>query len=407
MLAVTPLLQAADIRKGRPESVDMSSERLDRIKPFMQAYIDDGKLAGVQTLVARRGRIVHFESMGTLNLDTGEPLKEDSLFRIYSMTKPVVSLAAMMLHEEGKFQLNEPIAKYLPAFDGVKVYTDKGLVDTTHKPTIRELMSHTAGLTYGIFGNTEVDKMYRERKILGNEGPQTIEELVNVLGEVPLLHQPGTRWRYSVSVDVLGRLIEVVSGMPLDEFLDERLFTPLGMDDTFFEVPDDKEYRFGTNHRRNREGKLIVTDRPESSNYTSEVTLFSGGGGLVSTTMDYLRFCQMLLNGGELDGVRIVSPKTIETMTLNHLPKGEKSGYGERPGVAGTVGFGLGFGVTTEPPLTSLGSKGEFSWGGLAGTIFWVDPEEDLTAILMVQMVRNPYPLRAQFRTLVYQSLTD
>jgi CubicO group peptidase (beta-lactamase class C family) len=331
-------------------------------------------------------------------------LKSDSLFRIYSMSKPIVTTAAMMLHEEGKFQLDEPVAKYLPAFDKTKVLVNGIEVEATHKFTIRELMSHTAGLSYGIFGDSTVDRQYRAAKILSEA---TLEEMVDDLGKIPLLYQPGSRWVYSVSVDVLGRLVEVISGMPLDTFLAERMFTPLGMKDTFFQVPADKVSRFGTNHNRNREGQLTVMDRPADSNYTKEVTFFSGGGGLVSTAMDYLRYSQMMLNGGSLNGVQIVSPKTVELMASNHLQAGVSSGFGERPGAASTFAFGLGFGVATERPLDSLGSKGEFNWGGAAGTIFWVDPEEELTAVLMVQMMSSPYPLRTQFKNLVYQAITD
>lgn len=383
----------------------MSSERLERIKPFMAKYVEENKLAGVITLIARNGTIVHFEKVGKLNVDTGEELEFDSLFRIYSMTKPIVTVAAMMLYEEGKFQLEEPVSKYLPAFKGTKVLVNGQEVEQDHPFTIRELMSHTAGLTYGIFGDTTVDRAYREAGILREHA--TLEEMVEVLGDIPLLYQPGTRWVYSVSVDVLGRLIEVIAGQPLDEYLDERLFSPLDMTDTFFQVPAGKLDRFGTNHARDpKTGELRVVDRPEDSAFTRDVTFFSGGGGLVSTAMDYLRFSQMLLNGGELDGVRILSPKTIELMTINHLGEGVTSGFGERPGVAGTFGFGLGFGVATAQPRVSVGSEGEYNWGGAAGTIFWVDPKEDLTAVLMVQMMSNPYPLRGQFKVLTYQAIT-
>lgn len=403
VLFCAPIL-AADLGRAKPESVGMSSERLARIKPFMQAYVDENKLAGITTVIARRGKIVHFETVGKLNLDTGEPLKADSLFRIYSMTKPVVTTAAMMLHEEGKFQLDEPVAKYLPAFKDVKVLVDGEEVEATHPFTIRELMSHTAGLTYGIFGNTPVDLMYREAKVMQKKN---LEEMVDAMGAIPLLYQPGTRWVYSLSVDVLGRLIEVISGEPLDQYLENHMFKPLGMKDTFFEVPKDKLNRFGTNHVRNREGVLTVMDRPETSQYASDVTFFSGGGGLVSTAMDYMRYSQMMLNGGMLDKVRIVSPKTIEVMTTNHLKEGVRSGFGERPGVMGSFAFGLGFGVAIDDPLMSLGSRGEYNWGGAAGTVFWIDPEEELTAVLMVQMMSSPYPLRTQFKNLVYQAITD
>ena len=403
------VVNADDLKKAKPESVGMSSERLERIKPYMQAYVDNDELAGMVTLIARKGKIVHFEEVGKLNLDTGKKLEKDSLFRIYSMTKPIVTTAAMMLYEEGKFQLTDPVSMYLPAFKGVKVLVDGEEVDATHEFTIRELMSHTAGLTYGVFGNTEIDQAYRAAfwEQTGENKVATIEEMVNEMGDIPLLYQPGTKWVYSLSVDVLGRLIEVVSGQALDVFLQERMFGPLDMDDTFFEVPKNKVKRFGTNHQRSKDGILTVMDRPESSAFANEVTFFSGGHGLVSTAMDYMRYSQMMLNGGELEGVRIVSPTTIELMTRNQLNEGLKSGYGERPGVAGTLGFGLGFGVATAPPKVGSGSKGEFSWGGAAGTLFWIDPDEELTAVLMVQMMRNPINLRAQFKALTYQAIVE
>jgi CubicO group peptidase (beta-lactamase class C family) len=381
----------------------MSSERLERITSYMKKYVDDKKMLGITTLVARKGKIVHFETVGKLNLDTGAPLKKNSLFRIYSMTKPIVTVAAMMLHEEGKFQLNEPIAKYLPAFKNTKVLINGKEVEQDHPFTIRELMSHTAGFTYGIFGKTSVDKAYNDAGILQS---RNLEEMVKKLAKIPLLHQPGTKWEYSVSVDVLARFVEVISGMSIDKFLEQRMFKPLGMEDTFFQVPESKSARFGTNNIRDKEGKLSVFDRPESGKYTKDVTFFSGGGGLVSTPMDYMKFSQMMLNGGELNGVRLLSPKTIELMSTNHLPDGvNEAGLGERPGDAGILGFGLGFGVLMDQPLTTLGSKGTYSWGGAATTIFWIDPEEELVGILMAQMMNNPYQLRLQIKNLVYQAV--
>jgi len=404
-MAATNDIFAAGQGLVRPSRVGMSADRLARIQPFMKQYIDNGDLAGIVTLVARNGKIVHFEKTGKLNVETGEEIELDSLFRIYSMTKPIVSVALMMLYEQGKFGLDEPVSKYLPAFSETKVLVDGQEVEQEYEFTIRNLLSHTAGLTYGVLGDTDVDKMYREAKILSNKD---LAEMVSLLGNIPLLYQPGTKWVYSVSVDVAGRLIEVLSGYPLDEYLDRQIFTPLDMEDTFFEVPSDKVSRFGTNHQRDREtGKLTVIDRPADSRYTKQVTFFSGGGGLVSTAGDYFKFSQMLLNGGEANRVRLLSPKTIELMTRNHLPTGVSSGFGERPGVAGTFGFGLGFGVATSAPLTTHGSAGTYTWGGAAGTIFWVDPKENLTAILMVQMMRNPVPLRSQFRTLVYSAIVD
>jgi CubicO group peptidase (beta-lactamase class C family) len=403
-LVATPVL-AAEIARASAETVGMSTDRLERIKPLMQRYVDEGKLAGIITLVARHGKIVHFEQVGKLNLDTGAALQDDALFRIYSMSKPIVSVAAMMLYEEGKFQLDEPVEKYLPAFKGAKVLIDGVEVEANHPFTIRELMSHQAGLTYGVFSNTAVDQRYRAAKILGN---QDLAEMVEALGKIPLRYQPGTQWVYSVSADVLGRLVEVLADQPLDEYLQQKIFAPLQMPDTFFEVPADKLARFGTNHKQDPDtGGLIVVDRPATSRFAKDVTFFSGGGGLVSSAMDYLRFTQMLVNGGELDGVRILGRKTVELMTANHLAEGVKSGFGERPGVAGTFGFGLGFGIATSLPLSTLGSSGLYTWGGAAGTIFWNDPQEDLTAVLMVQMMQNPYPLRAQFNNLVYQAITE
>jgi CubicO group peptidase (beta-lactamase class C family) len=396
---------AADLDRAKPKAVGMSAERLARIKPFMQQYVDDKKLAGIVTVIARKGKIIHFENVGKLNIETGEDIQKDSLFRIYSMTKPIVSVAAMMLLEEGKFQLDDPVEKYLPAFKDAMVLVEDIEVPQSHPFTIRELMSHQAGLTYGVFSDTAVDKRYRAAKILRNKD---LAEMVEALGQIPLLNQPSSKWVYSVSADVLGRLIEVISGQPLDEFLLLRMFTPLKMQDSFFEVPNNKIQRFGTNHRLDVEtNALAVVDRPDSSTFANDVTFFSGGGGLVSTAADYLRFSQMLLNGGELDGIRIISPKSIELMTTNHLAPGVKSGFGERPGVAGTFGFGLGFGIATAQPLTGLGSLGEYTWGGAAGTIFWNDPKEDLTAVLMVQMMRNPYPLRSEFKNLVYQAIVE
>jgi CubicO group peptidase (beta-lactamase class C family) len=408
---LSPLIIASDFQKVTPEDVGMSSERLARIIPYMEHFVESGELAGVQTLIARDGKVVHFDQVGKLNLETGERLQEDSLFRIYSMTKPIASTAAMILYEEGYFQLNDPVEKYLPEFKGAQVLMDGQLVDTNHPFTIRELMSHTAGLTYGIFGNTPVDQKYQaaiwEKGLGFKENIKDLDDLVDVMGTLPLQYQPGEQWVYSLSVDVLGALIERVADQPLDEFLAERIFKPLGMVDTFFQVPKHKLRRFGTLHMRSQDNQLMVVDKPETSPYANKVTLFSAGGGLVSTSMDYLRYSQMMLNGGELNGVRIISPTTVDLMTRNQLGLGVKTGFGELPGVEGTLGFGLGFGVATAPPKTGSGSVGEYTWGGAAGTVFWIDPKENLVAILMVQMMQNPIDLRAKFKTLTYQAITE
>ena len=425
LLAMSILASAyvtgADLTTTKPERVGMSTDRLTRIGTLMQAYVDQEAIAGSVTLIARKGKIVHFEPTGVLNLDTGEPMQNDSLFRIYSMTKPITSVAAMLLFEQGKFQLDDPIAQYLPEFSNVKVLVDGNLVNPDHAPTIRELLSHTAGLTYGIFSNTEVDKLYREalwgdRAMLDltkyrGDGMESrvkdLDELSKTIASIPLLYQPGSQWVYSISVDILGRLIEVISGQSLDQFLQQEIFDPLEMEDTFFEIPKDKIARFGTNHIVDKDGNLIVVDRPESSDYSKPVSLFSGGGGLVSSTMDYLRFAQMLLNGGELNGVQLLSPTTVALMQRNQLTDTSSRGFSDRPNTAGTVGFGLGIGIATSEQKLSATEVGAYSWGGMAGTLFWVDPEHELVAILMVQRIYSPEAIRSKFRNLTYQAITE
>ncbi len=421
IIVLTPLASSKDLPTVRPEIVGMSSERLARIKPLLQRYVDEGKVAGIQTLIARKGKIVHFEQVGKLDLDTHSALREDSLFRIYSMTKPITTTAAMILYEEGKLQLDDPVEKYLPAFKNKKVLVDGELVDATHAITIRELMSHTAGLTYGIFGNSVIDQKYRVAMF--GEGHQfsfnnttinadaskikTLDDLVSAIGPIPLQYQPGTQWVYSLSVDILGAVIEKVSGQSLDAFMLERLFKPLRMNDTFFEVPKEKLQRFGTLQAKDAGGKLMVIDRPKTSDFANNVTFFSGGGGLVSSAMDYLRYSQMMLNGGELDGIRILSPTTIDLMTRDQLTQSARLGYDPRPGIMGDVSFGLGFGLAVKAPRVRSGSKGSYRWAGIAGTDFWIDPKEDLTAMILVQMMGYPPALRNEFKTLVYQAITE
>ena len=421
MMVLTPLASSKDLPTVRPEIVGMSSERLARIKPLLQRYVDEGKVAGIQTLIARKGKIVHFEQVGKLDLDTHSALREDSLFRIYSMTKPITTTAAMILYEEGKLQLDDPVEKYLPAFKNKKVLVDGELVDATHAITIRELMSHTAGLTYGIFGNSVIDQKYRVAMF--GEGHQfsfnnttinadaskikTLDDLVSAIGPIPLQYQPGTQWVYSLSVDILGAVIEKVSGQSLDAFMLARLFKPLRMNDTFFEVPKEKLQRFGTLQAKDAGGKLMVIDRPKTSDFANNVTFFSGGGGLVSSAMDYLRYSQMMLNGGELDGIRILSPTTIDLMTRDQLTQSARLGYDPRPGIMGDVSFGLGFGLAVKAPRVRSGSKGSYRWAGIAGTDFWIDPKEDLTAMILVQMMGYPPALRNEFKTLVYQAITE
>lgn len=408
---LSSLAIADNLSYSSPASVGMSAEALERIAPLLQQYVDDGELVGVVSMLARHGKIVHFENYGTLDMNTGAPIEKDSLFRIYSMSKPITTVAAMMLYEEGKFQLTDPVSKFLPEFANLKVMGEGGsMVAPDRAMTMQMLMSHTAGLSYGVFGDTLVDRQYRDAEILGNTD---LAEMTSRLGEIPLQYQPGTRFHYSVSVDVLGRVVEVLSGQPLDEFFEQRIFTPLEMTDTFFEVPADKKPRFGTNHSFDPRTKTLeVSDSPETSAFANEVTFFSGGGGLVSSTEDYMRFSQMLLNGGELDGARILGRKTIEFMTQNHLPGifgGPSSNTNaDLYGMSRGTGFGLGFAVIEDPAgAGGITSAGEFYWGGAAGTIFWIDPVEDLIGIVMIQHMNVQVPLRNTFKAVSYGAIIE
>lgn len=406
LLITLPLqLVAEELSFAEPEEVGMSSEALQAIDPMMKRFVDSGQLQGIVTMVARRGEVVYFDKYGKLNAETGAAIDLDSLFRIYSMTKPVVTVAAMTLYEEGKFQLTDPVAKYLPEFKNTQVMVDGELVEQKSPITIQQLMSHTAGLTYGLFGNSEVDQMYQKAGILQEA---TLEEFVSDVAELPLLFQPGERWNYSVAVDVLGRMIEVISGQPLEVFLEERIFTPLTMEDTFFQVPGDKLDRFGTNHQFNGEGELQILSRPEAGQYV-DVQFVSGGGGLISSAEDYMRFCQMMLNGGELHGQRILGRKTVEYMSRNHLDGifTNTDGTGASSGRPG-FGFGLGFAVTLDPQASgTVGSVGEYYWSGVAGTIFWIDPVEELITVSMIQQRGSRVPLRETLKAITYGAITD
>jgi CubicO group peptidase (beta-lactamase class C family) len=385
-----------------PDSVGLSPERLSRISEAMQPYVENDKVAGLMTLVYRRGEIAHYETYGQRDLQTEAPMTPNTLFRIYSMTKPITTVAALMLYEEGHFQLDDPVARYLPAFEDVQVYdtTASGeptRVEPRRPMTIRDLLTHTSGLTYGVFSDTPVDSMYREAGVLDDD--RTLAAMVDTLGTLPLLHHPGETWHYSVSTDVLGRLVEVVSGQSLDTFFQTRIFEPLGMDDTMFEVPSSEMDRFATNYAVAEDGSLTARDRKESSAFAAPVTRLSGGGGLVSTMDDYLRFARMLLNEGALNGTRLLSPKTVDLMTRNHLDGTFEPGWG----------FGLGVRVTTDLTDTQmLGSEGTYEWSGAANTYFFVDPKEELIGMVWTQLwPHGLYPISPDFRVSVYQSIVD
>ena len=387
-----------------PENVGFSSARLDRITGMLQRYVDEGKLAGMVALVARHGEVAYQQCVGQMDVATEKPMQRDALFRIFSMTKPIASVALMMLYEEGRFHLTDPVSRFIPGFTDVKVYAGEDeLADLDRDIAIHHLLSHTSGLGYGLEEADPIDLFYREANIL--RADETLADKMDRLVELPLAFQPGTAWRYSVAVDVIGRLIEVIAGMPLDVFLQQRIFEPLGMVDTAFYTPVDKKARLATLYGLGKEIKLTDLSGEEMDWMAKDYApkFLSGGGGLVSTTADYARFCQMMLNRGELDGERLLGRKTVELMTTNHLPAGM------HPTNDAGGGFGLGFRILTDLAQSRiLGSVGAYSWGGAASTSFWIDPQEDLFGVLMLQLMFNQdYPIGQDFRVLTYQALVD
>jgi CubicO group peptidase (beta-lactamase class C family) len=411
-IVVCPAAWSQGLPSATPEDVGVSSARLTRIDDFVERHLEAHHFAGAVTAVARRGSVVQFKTYGMQDVEAGVPMAKDSIFRIYSMTKPVTSVAVMMLFEEGRFLLDDPVSRFLPEFKGLEVGVDvieeatgeKVLttVPANREVTIRDLLRHTSGLTYGFWGTSMVDKLYLEKGVFDRD--DTLEATVAKLGTIPLKHQPGTVWEYSVSTDVLGRLIEVVSGQRFDEYLRDRIFGPLGMTDTGFFVPPDKVGRLTAVYTPNEDNTAVAPQDPDRAwNFAKPTRRLSGGGGLVSTTADYLRFAQMLLNGGSLDGERILSRTTIELMTGNHL-----AGIADR-GALGPYGFGLGFMITPGRGTSgSILSEGAFGWGGMAHTVFWIDPREELIGIFMIQILpESPLAYRDLFKSVVYQAIID
>ena len=397
-----------------PESVGFSSQRLSRVNKMMQGYIDDSKLASGLTMLARRGETFHFEPYGVLDLESGTPVERDTLFRIYSMTKPITSAAVMMLYEEGHFSLDDPVGKFIPELASMKVYDGMGetgirLVDQQQPITIRHLLTHTSGLSYGFHQDSPIEQMYREANI--TDPNSTLQEMAEKLGKLPLVTQPGAKWRYSNATDVLGYLVEVVSGVPFDQYLQDNILDPLGMEDTSFYVAEEKLDRLATVYGASTNGKIAPLDNPMVNRQLRPHTLFSGGGGLVSTGADYMRFCQMLLNGGVFGDQRLLAPKTVEMMRSNHLTDDLKPFAVGQSNASDTkgCGFGLGFRVVMDIAQHGIiGSNGIYSWGGAASTVFWIDPQEDLVAILLTQfMPSSYYPLRREFQIATYQALME
>ena len=412
LLTVAPLftLPAHSSEQAAPESVGMSSEALKSMAGFVNRHIAAGHISGGVTLVARHGKLIHLEAHGQRGLDDARPMTTDALFRIFSMTKPITTVAAMMLYEEGYFHLNDPVAKYLPELANLEVYQQDELVPVGRAITIEQLMTHTAGLTYGWANDHPVELAYQESALQYSEN---LDDFLAKLGVLPLRFTPGERYHYSIATDVLGALVERLSGETLETFLSTRLFQPLGMDDTFFNVPDDKLDRVVPNHGWNPETNALGPLPATYQMPIQGVTLFSGGGGLVSSARDYLIFCEMLRQGGSYKGVRILGPKTIEFMTMDHLtPEVRNKGATEYPAQHLYPGqsFGLGFGVITDPGQTGvISSLGAYSWGGAANTKFWIDPEEDLIAIFMTQVMNAPFgdQLRFDMKVATYQAITE
>ena len=423
----TTLASGQELPMAVPEEVGVSAERLERIRPVMQGYIDDGHIAGLLTAVARRGKIVHFETVGMRDIENNKPIEADTIFRIHSMSKPITSVAVMMLYEEGHFQLNTPVSEFIPEFKNMKVYNEDQteISDAKNAVTVKHLLTHTAGLIYG-WGGEPADKRFREANIFASG--TTLADMVRKLSTVPLVHEPGEEWTYGVSTDVLGYLVEVVSGMPFEVFLQTRLFKPIGMVDTAFSVPLEKLDRFAALYQLHKEGRMkgdkgkekkaggdkekekeMKADKDRKKRLervekdpplkNGEVRFFpGGGGGLVSTASDYIRFSQMLLNGGELEGVRILKQETVELMRAPHHDNW----------------FGLGFAIVTDKkastddkePKGTPESIGSYSWGGAAGTTFWIDPEKELIGLLMTQ-ISDVSSSHDQFKKLTYQALTE
>ncbi|MEY2431698.1 MAG: hypothetical protein QOC92_1423 [Acidimicrobiaceae bacterium] len=406
--------------KVDPDGAGFDAARLERITEHLtRRYIEPRKIAGCQTLVARHGEVGYFSSLGSMDLERDKPVMDDTIWRLYSMTKPITGVALMTLYERGHFQLNDPIHRFIPEWRDLKVNEkqpdgSRRLVEPDRPMSVRDALMHMTGLGWGDKGPLTMDR-FLEAMATARGGPKgTLETMVENLAEQPLVFHPGTRWLYGLSTDLCGRLVEVISGQRFDDYLRTEIFEPLQMRDTAFNVPDAEIDRFAAAYGRRRDKTLKLLDDPDRSTYRRPPSFLSGGGGLVSTTEDYLRFCRMLLNGGELDGVRVLGRKTVELMTINHLSKNGELRQFALPGGYGETGFdGVGFGLTMAVGLgqaetQAIGSKGDFYWGGAASTIFWIDPAEDLIVIFMTQLMPSgSFNFRGQLRSIVYPAIVD
>ncbi|MEZ5341652.1 MAG: serine hydrolase domain-containing protein [Acidimicrobiales bacterium] len=414
----------------RPESVGLNAAQLAIADTHMAAnYLETGRYPGFSLLVSRHGQVAHLSAQGFADIEEQRPLTTDSIVRIYSMSKPITSVALMQLYEQGRFQLTDPVAKFIPSFARLKVWADGTPANYSTKNveremTVQDLLRHTSGLTYGFIGNHPVDAIYRKK---GVSSPATsLADFCEILSDIPLLFSPGTRWAYSVATDVAGHLVELISGQSLDAYFQDHIFDPLGMVDTGFSVPDEKADRLASNYAHPAispfgvpEGAdpdtlmLKLEGNGETASARHTPAFLSGGGGLNSTLADYHRFCSMLLNGGQLDGVRILGRKTVQYMASNHLPSGGDLASMGQPVFSETsyegIGFGLGFSVVLDPCRSGvLSSPGEFAWGGAASTLFWIDPAEDLIVIGFTQLMpSSAYPSRAELKAIIYSAITS
>lgn len=396
----------------QPEDVGFSSGRLERVNELMQGYVDSGKLAGIVTLLARHGEVFHYERFGQADIQSSKPMELDAIFRIHSMSKPITSVAVMMLYEQGFFGLDDPIAKFIPELDELEVCVGMGQTGPTitaqDSPiTIRQLLTHTSGLSYGFYKDSPVEQMYRDAAL--HDPDATLKEMIGKLGQLPLAYQPGTDWRYSVATDVLGYLVEVITGQSFESFLKANIFEPLSMEDTGFHVPEERLDRLSSVYGPGNGNGIQLLENAGLNQYKRPHAKASGGGGLVSTAKDYFRFCQMMLEGGSLDGNRVLGPKTVEMMTANHLPANLMPYSVSAAGADSPKGCGFGLGFRVIMNLAEhgvLGSEGEYSWGGAASTAFWVDPKEELIAVLLTQfMPAGQYPIRREFQVATYQAM--
>ena len=400
---------AQGLPRARPEDVGLSATALERITTTLQSYVDSGQFPGFLALVARHGKLAYLSAGGWMDVEHRRAMSPDAVFRIYSLTKPIASTAVMQLYERGTLRLDDPVSKYIPAFAAVKVYASGGaatpvLRDAERPMTLADLLTHTSGLTYGFIGNTPADSIYRRAGL--NNPHWTLAQLSDSLAHLPLAFSPGSRWNYSYSIDVLARVVEVVSGMTFDRYLDSALFRPLGMSMTAFHVTPAMAGHVTTAYMRGPDGKLQATVPAIAPEFTSEGRMLSGGGGLLSTANDYLRFAQMLLNGGELEGHRVLKRETVALMMRNHLPPELTPIPPVTPDwPPGKNGFGYGGAVRVDSDTTPPGSPGTFRWAGAASTFFWVDPRADLVAMVWTQHLPPAWPLDARFQRLVYASM--